>query len=72
MALTKSELLDSSILEIKSEIIQAEQQLNAPSSIKCTHLICPVCQNLIEEEARAKITLQIQLNEKRKILERIK
>jgi|WetSurMetagenome_2_1015567.scaffolds.fasta_scaffold10540_2 hypothetical protein len=68
----KFEMFDNSLNEIKDEITKMEEQINTPTTIKCDHLICPSCQAAIEAELKVKEIMQLQLNEKKQLFERIK
>ncbi len=55
-----------------SEIEELEKIINSPSTVVCTHSICEECKKALEEEKKEREILQIKLDEKRNLLEKIK
>ena len=57
---------------LMDEIEELEKIINSPSTVVCRHLICKECEKALEEERKEREILQIKLDEKRNLFEKIK
>lgn len=64
--------IQESVEELRTQIASLEFEIASPLATVCTHLICPACELALAEEKKTKEILQIKLDEKRQLYEKIK
>ncbi len=64
--------IQESVDELRVEIERLELDIAAPLVTICNHLVCPACEIAISDEKKEKEKMQIKLDEKKSLYEKIK